>query len=189
MERNVKPGLYLIKAFVFLILIFIIQSNTNAQFRVSAGGSVGGGFIKGNSPSVSSFATSIFIESNTVLFTEVTPRLSIVYARDFNSIIPNLSKPYFPFVQGISFKGITTQYFEDHIFLEEGFGLLALNDRTFSDTDSWSYGVVLSINAGFDLRGFELSGFKIGAGIEYGITFNNTLAQYSSLHFYFNYTL
>lgn len=174
---------------IFFILVFsAFQGSTVAQLRVSAGGSIGGGFVKGNSPSVSSFTASLFVETNTILFTEVTPRLSFVFARDFNSIIPNVRKPYFPFIQGISFKGITTQYFEDHIFLEEGFGLLTLNDRTFSDTDSWSYGVVLSINGGFDLRDFELSGFKIGAGIEYGITFNNTLAQYSSLHLYFNYT-
>ena len=184
-----KPELYIVRAAILFLLLFSLQSSTNAQFRLSAGGFVGGGFIKGNSPSVGSFTASFFVETNTILFTEVTPRLSFVVARDFNSIIPNVRKPYFPFIHGISFKGITSQYFENHIFLEEGFGLLALNDRTFSDTDSWSYGVVLSINGGFDLRGFELSGFKIGAGIEYGITFNNTLAQYSSLHFYFNYTL
>ncbi len=178
----------LFKVILFVLIFSAIQGSATAQLRVSAGGYIGGGFIKGNSPSVGSFSASFFIETNTVLFTEVTPRLSIVFARDFNSIIPNVRKPYFPFVQGVTFKGITTQYFEDHIFLEEGFGLLALNDRTFSDTDSWSYGIVISINGGFDLRGFELSGFKIGAGIEYGITFNNTLVQYSSLHFYFNYT-
>jgi len=189
MERNVKSRLYFVKAVILFILIFTIQSNTSAQLRVSAGGFVGGGFIKGNSPSIGSFTASFFVETNTALFAEVTPRLSFVYAKDFNAIVPNVKKPYFPFVQGLSFKGITTQYFEDHIFLEEGFGLLALNDRTFSDEDSWSYGIVFSINGGFDLRGFELSGFKIGAGIEFGITFNNTLAQYSSLHFYFNYTL
>lgn len=179
-------------SFKIVLLVLILSSfisTATAQLRVSAGGFVGGGFIKGNSPSVESFSTSIFIETNTALFAEVTPRLSFIYARDFNSIIPNIHKPYFPFVQGITFKGITTQYFENHIFLEEAFGLLALNDRTFSDENSWGYGIVLSINGGYDLRGFELSGFKIGAGIEYGITFNNTLAQFSSLHFYFNYTL
>lgn len=189
MEKNLNSRLYFIKTVILFILIFTIQTNTSAQLRVSAGGFVGGGFIKGNSPSIGSFAASFFVETNTALFAEVTPRLSFVFARDFNSIVPNVQKPYFPYVQGLSFKGITSQYFEDHIFLEEGFGLLALNDRTFSDEDSWSYGIVFSINAGFDLRGFELSGFKIGAGIEFGITFNNTLAQYSSLHFYFNYTL
>ena len=175
---------------MLIVLVFsAIHTSVIAQIRVSAGGFVGGGFIKGNSPSIGSFSASLFIEANTVLFAEVTPRLSFVYAKDFNAIVPNVQKPYFPYVKGLSFKGITSQYFEDHIFLEEGFGLLALNDRTFSDEDSWSYGIVFSINGGFDLRGFELSGFKIGAGIEFGITFNNTLAQYSSLHFYFNYTL
>jgi len=174
---------------MILFILFSVNNVCTAQTRFAVGGFAGGGFIKGNSPSVGSFSASFFIETNTVLFEEVTPRLSFVYSRDFNAIIPNVRKPYFPFVQGITFKGITAQYFEDHIFLEEGFGLLALNDRTYSDTNSWSYGVVLSINGGFDLRGFELNGFKIGAGIEYGITFNNTLAQYSSLHLYFNYTL
>jgi hypothetical protein len=91
-------------------------------------------------------------------------------------------------VQGITFKGVTTQYFDGRYFLEEGVGLLALNDRTFSDTDNWNYGVVLSINGGFDLRGFNLDGFKLGAGAEYGITFTNALPQYSSIHLLVIYT-
>jgi len=91
-------------------------------------------------------------------------------------------------VQGVTFKGVTTQYFDGRYFLEEAVGLLALNDRTFSDTDNWNYGVVLSINGGFDLRGFNLDGFKLGAGAEYGITFTNALPQYSSIHAFVNYT-
>lgn len=170
-------------------LVFSLQISGNAQLRISAGGFIGGGFIKGNSPSVGSFNTSLFIETNTVLFEEVVPRLSFIFAKDFNAIIPNVTKPYFPYVQGITFRGITTQYFEDHIFLEEGVGLLALNDRTFSDTDAWGYGIVISISGGWDLRGFELSGFKLGVGIEYGITFTSTLPQYSSVHLFVHYTL
>ena len=127
----------------------------------SIGGTVGGGYIKSNSPSVGAVTTSLFIETNTVLFSEVFPRLSFIFAKDFNAIIPNVEKPYFPWMQGITFKGVTTQYFDGRYFLEEGVGLLALNDRTFSDTDNWNYGVVLSINGGFDLRGFNLDGFKL----------------------------
>lgn len=178
-----------IKIILIAVLLFCLQSSVFAQLRFSAGGFIGGGFIKGNSPSIGSFNTSLFIETNTVLFEEVVPRLSFIFAKDFNAIIPNVKKPYFPYVQGITFRGITSQYFQDHIFLEEGVGLLVLNDRTFSDTDSWGYGVVLSISGGWDLRGFELSGFKIGAGIEYGITFTNTLPQYSSVHLFVHYTL
>ena len=178
-----------IKAFFTLAFILIVSTPMYSQMRVSAGGFIGGGTIQGNSPSIGAFTASVFIETNTTLFLEVTPRLSYVFARDFNAIIPNTTQPYNPFVQGITFKGITTQYFEDKLFLEEGVGLLALNDRTFSDTDVWSFGVVLSLSGGWDLRGFNLDGFKLGAGIEFGITFNNTLARYSSVHLYFNYTI
>ncbi|MCG6915241.1 hypothetical protein LJE86_15130 [bacterium BMS3Abin03] len=171
------------------LIVFLLTSFSFAQMRVGAGGFLGGGTIKGQSLSIGTFTASAFLETNTVLFLEVTPRLSIIYARDFDAILPNTRKPYYPYLWGISLKGITTQYFENHIFLEEGFGLLTLNDRTFSDTNSWSYGVVLSLSGGWDLRGFNLEGFKVGAGIEYGITFNNTLAQYSSFHFYLNYSI
>lgn len=174
---------------IILMVIFLLSIITPAQIRVSAGGFIGGGTIKGESPSIGAFTTSIFIETNIAMFLEVTPRLSFIYARDFDAIIPNTRKPYFPFVQGLSFKGITTQYLENNLFLEEGFGLLALNDRTFSDTNVWGYGIVLSLSGGWNLQDINLSGFKLGAGIEFGITFNTTLSQYSSFHLYFNYML
>jgi hypothetical protein len=173
-----------------IVLIFIFHSSISpAQIKIDVGGFVGGGTIKGESPSIGAFTSSFFIETNSVLFLEVTPRLSFIYAKDFNALLPDTRKAYLPYVQGISLKGITSQYFETHIFLEEGMGLLTLNDRTFSDTDTWNYGVVLSLSGGWDLRNYNLNGFKIGAGLEYGITFTNTLAQYSSFHFYFNYSI
>lgn len=176
--------------YLLLIILFItINLPVSAQFRISIGGTVGGGFLKGNSPSVGAVTTSLFLETNTVLFEEVYPRLGVIFAKDYNAIIPNVDKPYFPYVQGVTFKGVTTQYFDGRYFLEEGVGLLALNDRTFSDTDNWNYGVVLSINGGFDLRGFNLDGFKLGGGAEYGITFTNALPQYSSIHLFVQYSL
>ena len=177
-----------IRPSILAIVFIAIQFDAAAQFKISVGGTVGGGFIKGNSPSVGAVTTSLFVETNTVLFEEVFPRLGFIFAKDFNAIVPNMDKPYFPWVQGFTFKGITTQYFDGGYFLEEGVGLLALNDRTFSDTDNWNYGVVLSINGGFDLRGFNLDGFKLGAGAEYGITFTNALPQYSSIHVFVLYT-
>ena len=174
--------------YILLIIIFIsINLSVNAQPDFAIGGSIGGGFLKGNSPSVGAVTASLFVEANMVLFEEVYPRLGVIIAKDFNAIIPNIDKPYFPYVQGVTFKGITTQYFDGRYFLEEGVGLLALNDRTFSDTDDWNYGVVLSLNGGFDLRGFNLDGFKLGGGAEYGLTFTNSLPQYSSIHLYASY--
>jgi hypothetical protein len=184
----VKLRLFPIYLALIFILIFSFQVTGNAQLKVSVGGFIGGGTVKGNSPSIASFTTSLFVETNMVLFLEVFPRLSFIFAKDFNAIIPNVKKPYFPYVRAISFKGVTTQYFKSNFFLEEGAGLLAINDRTFNDTDLWAYGVVISLNGGFDLRAFDLDGFKIGAGAEFGFTFNNTLPRYSSLHLFFHYT-
>lgn len=173
----------------FIIILLLATLSLNAQLRMNVGGYIGGGMIKGESPSVGSFGTSLFIETNTVLFAEVTPRLGYFFAKDFNALLPNSRKAYFPYMQGIYIKGITTQYFSGKIFLEEGVGLLALNDRTFSDTNLWAYGVILSIAGGWDFRGFDLDGFRLGAGADYGITFNQSLPQYSAIYFYLNYSI
>ena len=172
-----------------LVILLLSTFSLNAQLRINVGGHLGGGTIKGESPSVGSFNTSFFVETNTVLFAEVTPRLGYFFAKDFNALLPNSRKAYFPYMQGVYLKGITTQYFSGKIFLEEGVGLLAINDRTFNDINLWAYGVVLSIAGGWDFRGFNLDGLRLGAGADYGITFNQSLPQYSAIHLYLNYSI
>lgn len=178
-----------IKILTIVLLTFVLSPASLAQVEFSIGGYAGGGSIQGNSPSEGSFGTSVFLEANLPLFEEVFPRLSFIYARDFSALIPDSRQGYFPFVQGFSFKGVTSQYFDSKIFLEEAVGLLMLNDRTFIDTDSWEYGIVLSFVGGFDLRNFNLKGFKLGAGVEYGLTFTGTLPQYFNLFLQFQFTL
>jgi hypothetical protein len=170
------------------VITLIFSSSLFSQTDISIGGSLGGGSFSGNSVSVGGFSTSIFIEANLPLFEEVFPRLSFVYTKDFNALLPNTNQPYNPFLMGFNLKGVTTQYFDNKMFLEEGVGVLVINDRTFSDTDSWEYGAILSLARGFDLRNYDLKGFKIGAGVEYGITFTGTLPQYFSLFLQFQYT-
>jgi hypothetical protein len=177
-----------IKSILFVIILIVCQISAIAQLRITVGGSLGGGYIKGNSPEVGSVNTSVFIETNTVLFEEVFPRLEYIFAKDFNSIVPNVTKPYLPWMQGFAFKGVTTQYFDSKYFLEEAVGLLALNDRTFSDTNTWGFGAVISFHGGYDFRGFNLDGFELGVGAEYGLTFSNTLPQYLTFNFFFEYT-
>lgn len=179
----------LMKLAIALCFFIACSSISFAQLKISAGGFIGGGTIKGESTSIGAFTSSVFIETNTKLFFDVVPRLSFIYAKDFDAILPNTKKPYLPYIQAITFKGITSQYFKSKLFIEEGIGFLILNDHTFSDTNAWSYGVALSLNGGWDLRDDNLNRIRLGAGVEYGITFNSTLAQYSSIHFYFNYSI
>lgn len=177
------------KVKVLIIFISFFSIISFAQTEISIGGYVGGGSFSGNSVSVGGFTSSLFLEANIPLFEEVFPRASLIFAKDFNAVLPNTKKTYYPFIMGLNFKGVTTQYFDNKIFLEEGVGLLALNDRTFIDTDIWDYGVVISLSVGYDLRNFDLKGFKIGIGAEYGITFFNTLPKYSSVHLFVHYTI
>lgn len=177
------------KVKIILAQLVFFVSLTFSQTEFSVGGYLGGGQFSGNSVSVGGFTSSFFVEMNTPLFEEVYPRLSFIFTKDFNAILPNSTQTYNPFMIGLNFKGVTTQYFDGKLFLEEGVGITVLNDRTFSDTDVWDYGVVISISAGFDLRDFDLKGFKLGAGAEYGMTFFDTLPKYSSLHLFVHYTI
>ena len=174
---------------ISLIFVVLYSSLSFSQTEFTIGGSLGGGSFNGNSSSVSGFTTSIYGEINIPLFEEVYPRAGLIFIKDFNAILPNTKKPYNPFLIGVFFKGVTYQFFDNKIFLEEGVGLLALNDQTFIDTNVWDYGVLLSFSVGYDFRNFNLKGFKTGLGIEYGITFFNTLPQYSSVYAFFQFTI
>jgi hypothetical protein len=171
------------KIVVIIIIIFAGFTNVWGQ---SAGATLGGGLISGNSPNVSAYTSSFFIESP-IIYNSFSLRLSFLYAADYNQILPNSTIIYNPFIKGISFKGLTTQDFSGIYYLDEGIGFLILNDRIFSNTDNIDYGLVISIGAGFELRHGNSSGFRIGGGTDFGFTFTNTYAKYFSVHLMIQY--
>jgi len=173
------------KKIVLAIILFLVCTNLWGQ---SAGVSLGGGLISSNSPNVSSFSTTLFLESP-ILFNSFSIRLSFLYDADYNQILPNSTNLYNPFIKGVSLKGLTTQNYSGSYYLDEGIGLLMINDRIFNNTDYIDYGFVMSIGAGFDLRNDNPAGFRIGAGVDYGFTFTNTYAKYFSLHLIGQYFL
>ena len=166
------------KTLVFVIVLIAINIKVSGQ---SAGISLGGGIISSNSPNVSSFATSLFIESP-VLFNSFSIRLSFLYDADYNQILPNSTNIYNPFIKGISLKGLTTQNMTGNYYLDEGIGLLMINDRIFNTSDFIDYGFVISLGAGIDLRNDKPKGFRIGAGTDFGFTVTNSYAKYFSVH-------
>lgn len=166
------------KSLVIIIIFLWGYSNLMGQ---SVGATLGGGLISDNSPNVSSYTTSLFIESP-LLYNTISLRLSFLYAADYNQILPNSTTIYNPFIKGASLKALTSQDFSGNYYLDEGMGLLLLNDRIFSNTDYIDYGLVISIGAGIDLRNYNPTGFRIGGGTDFGFTFNNTYAKYFSVH-------
>ena len=172
------------KIFAAISLFIILNSSSLfGQDVFGVGAFIGGGTIKGNSPAQGSYTASIFIETNMPFVNIALLRLSFLYAADFNSILPDSRVVYNSFVKGITLKMMLSQPLENNFYLEEGMGLLLLNDRTFSDTDIMDAGLAASLLAGIDFRNnLEADGFRLGAGVEYGLTFTNTLASYISFH-------
>lgn len=185
MHQNWKIKL---KIKIFLLLVTISSYDIFAQIGVSAGTLIGASSFSSNSPSVGGFVTGLFIETDSPLFEEVFPRIGLVFMKDINALLPENRKPYYPSMLGLNFKGITSQYFDSKIFLEEGIGLLTLNDKTFIDKNSWEFGLALSFLAGYDMRDFNLRGLKTGASVEYGLTFTGSLPSYLNFFLQFHYT-
>ncbi len=185
-EDNFLKGILMIfirkQIFFLFFLFFLISSNVNAQVRNGIGASLGGGVLSGNSPNQTSFSASLFLESNLFFTKDVITRLSFLYSADIDQIFTAGRKNYYPFLKGISLEGIVNQNQSNNFFTEEGIGLLLLNDRTFSDVDTWNYGIVFSVLGGVDFRTFNPTGVTLGLGAEYGMTFNNSLAKYFSIY-------
>ena len=167
---------------IFLFVMLLLPKAILPLESLSFGGYLGGGVISGNTTGQGSFSSSFFFEVDPGFYKDLSFRFSFIYHTDFNSILPNSTKRYYPFIKGLGLKGITLQNIEPNFFIEEGLGLIALNDRTISGTDLWDYGVNFSIAAGFDLRGLTKNGLKLSLGTEYGLTFFNTLPSYFSLY-------
>lgn len=164
-------------------LIFTALALFNfAVFAQSAGAYIGGGLISANSPNISSAASALFFETGTLFNSNTLLRFSFLYSTDINAVLPSTTNKYSPFLRGVSIKGVASQPSGSNFYIEEGIGLLVLNDRIFSDVNEIDFGFVISAGAGFDLRGSNPEGFKIGAGTDYGFTFTNSYAKYFSLY-------
>lgn len=172
-----------------VFLVFLFNFCIYAQMDVSAGVYAGGGVISANSPTQGAFTSSVFVESYLNPSDYLSVRLSFIYATDFNSLVPESRNQYYPSVKGISLKGIYTFYLNYNLYIEQGLGIATLNERIYSDRNNWDYGAIASLLAGIDLRQNTLYGFKIGLGMEYGLTFFNYSIQYYSIHFLAQYIL
>jgi hypothetical protein len=177
-----KINFTLKKILPILMIVLSITTITTGQSKFGIGAYFGGGVLSGNTASVGSFTSSVFIDIVTPLSETIYPRLSFVYTRDIKYILPGTRYNYYPYISGYSLKLMTHQNLSGNLFIEEGAGLAALLDKSLSGISVWDYGTLFSIATGLDLRNGGKDGVKIAIGTEYAITFNNTLAQYFSLH-------
>jgi hypothetical protein len=168
--------------FIAILIVFLFTADIQAQDNFGIGVNFGGGSIGGNLLNSGSFNTSLFVEGNPGFNGNYLIRLTFVYVTDMNVLLPSNTIRYYPFLKGISLKGIQSQDYDNSIYSEEGLGVIALNDRTYSSFNVWDYGAAFSVLVGLDLRHGVEKGFKIGIGGEYGLTFTNTTVRYLSAY-------
>lgn len=174
---------------IFVCLLFIIiHRAVYPQNFIEAGITAGPGFISSDSPYLSGFTTSVYAGAGKI-FEDISARFSFYYAGDINSLLPASSKSYYPFIKAFSLEGIYSINVTDNYFYEQGLGLFTANDRIFRNTNSWGTGFIISVLGGADLRGLSYSGFRIGIGGEYGLTFLNRHVRYFGLYFQVQYII
>jgi hypothetical protein len=169
------------------LICLIIISNSLGQTRYSTGSKIGYSSFSSSSPSIDGYLISFYLQTDQPLFEEVYPRISLSLMKEIKSILPSDKTPYYPQLISILFGGVTAQYYDSRIFLEESVGILLLNDKTFIDRNSWEYGVSLTFAAGLDMRNFNLQGFQTSIGIEYALTFSGLLPSYLNFYLQFQY--
>ncbi|MCX6168903.1 MAG: hypothetical protein NTX65_06175 [Ignavibacteriales bacterium] len=164
---------------IFFFLLFIVKIASAQIESLSIGGSLHLGSISGNSPSVSSIGATFFIDFYPWFEHDVSFRSSFTYSQIVEKFLPeNRTGKYYPFIKFFSLKGFIRQDFAFPFYIEEGAGFIYLNDRTFSDVNLWEAGIGFNALVGFDFRKINSNGFSLGLGIDYGITFTHTTANY-----------
>lgn len=172
------------KLLISAVLFIIFSASASAQSNFGIGGYVGGGGLYGNFPGQGSFTSSLYLEMNPGISKSLDARLGFIYISDYNALLPETQPRPYPFIKGFYLKAVSSQLANENynLFIEEGLGPAAINDRTFGN-NSWDYGIVFSLGAGIKMKKEGHTGIMLGAGTEYGLTFTNTSISYLSVHF------
>lgn len=174
-----------IKLLQSVVFIFLLAGVSYSQIQyASFGGSIGIGEIQGNSSPVPSLGANVFVDM-IPWFSDgmFSIRAGFLYAQKVEHFLPeNRTGRYYPFIKSFWMKGVLRQLMSENIFLEEGAGLILLNDRTFGDVNSWEAGASFNAMGGIDFRELNSGGITVGLGLDYGITFTGTTASYYLLY-------
>lgn len=170
----------IIRTAKILFLICILSISNFGQIKsVSGGAKLGLGEIRGNSPSVSALGMGLYLDFVPWFSDELSFRTGFQYAQKLEYFLPeNRMQRYYPFIKSFSLEGVLNVDLNKLFFLEQGVGIIYLNDRTFSDVNEWEPGAVFHVLSGIDFSDEESDGIRLGLGLEYGITFTKTNASY-----------
>ncbi|MCX7798115.1 MAG: hypothetical protein N2249_05800 [Melioribacter sp.] len=163
-----------------IIFSFIFFSSQFAQLNnFNAGLYLGLGEIKGNSSPVTSLGISVFTDFNLWFSEEVKFRTGFNYVKKLEYFIPESRVGrYYSFIKLFFIKSILEQKLYKIFYLEEGIGLIYINDRTVSDINNWQPGISFNLTTGIDFCEINNNKVRLGFGIDYGLGITKTTVSY-----------
>jgi len=163
------------KTTFFFIILMNIAILYGQNKNPSIGGGVGLGSFNGNFPSQTIFGCKLFIELHSPLTVFNKLQLHFSFAQKIEKFLPNsYNYQHYSYFASIGLSGLFKQPLNESVYIEEGIGIIYLNDRSFDDIDSWNLGIIINLNGGIHLN----KNVDISLGIDYGLTFNNTNVSY-----------
>ena len=141
----------------------------------SAGGGIGLGTFVGDFPSQTTFNGKIVFEfpSFISLFDKINFNLN--FGQKVEKFLPDsYNYKHYSYFTSFGISGVFTQSLGYNLFIDEGLGLIYLNDRSFSDIDEWNIGMQINISGGTPIS----KNVILSINIDYGLTFTNTNSSY-----------
>lgn len=182
-----------LKIALILGLLFSLPLSGQIIKLHKAGVGIGLGVLKGNTPEEFGYSAQTSIDFKLWFSDKYYFRTAAFYSRKFSILLPEdrFGRNY-PFVQGVSLKFMGEQLVTTHISIEGGGGLALINDRSFPEVDSWSWGSGISFHTVFYFfnKTVETKGWSLHAGVEWNVGFFNTIPELNTiqaqLHYNFN---
>jgi hypothetical protein len=159
-----------------LFIFFIFVNTISAQKSDFAiGGGIGAGGFIGNFPTQTTLGTKLYFEAKSPINIFNSIQFHLTAAQKIEKFLPDsYTYDHYSYFTSIGISGIFNQPLNEYLNIQEGVGLIYLNDRSFSDIDSWNFGVLLNLGIGTPIS----NSVDLSINIDYGITVNNTNASY-----------
>ncbi len=172
---------------IFISFFFLISTNLFAQSsNLSFGGGIGFGSLMGSFPSQTTLGTKLFCEFPISIKPIDKIQIQYSFAQKMEKFLPgNQRIKYFSYMHSFGISGIFIQPLNENINVEEGAGLVYLNDRSFNDINTWNVGLL------FNFTGTLLisQNSNLALNLDYGLTFTNTNASYFLISILYKYSI
>ncbi len=163
------------KKLLLIIWLFFTSLLLGQSANSSVGAGLGIGSFIGNFPTQTTFGTKFFFETESPLKIFNMLKIHFSAAQKIEKFLPDsYTYDHYSYFTSFGFSGIFNQPLNEYLNIQQGVGLIYLNDRSFSDIDSWNFGVLLNFGIGTPIS----SSVDLSINIDYGITVNNTNASY-----------